>query len=181
MRTLNVFFLSLFLFGACSNPESEISDIDAAEKQEILRLEVESLIDSITKVSDIEVGKALSIELLDKAENYVNQFPRDKSAAKYLFVASRAAIGQGEYNKAIELMDRILKRYKNYNRTPEVLFLKAFTLDEDMNQKEKAKAAYLDLIEQFPRDPLAEQAELMLENLYLTDEELIKKFQKQNP
>jgi TolA-binding protein len=56
---------------------------------------------------------------------------------------------------------------------PEVYFLKAFILDEDLDKKDDAKKAYTDLINEFPDNALSAQAAVLLDQLYMSDEELI--------
>ena len=51
---------------------------------------------------------------------------------------------------------------------------------EHVNKKAEAKKVYVEIMEKFPKDPLAKEAKILLENLYLSDEELIKKYQSQN-
>jgi len=144
------------------------------EKQEILALE-DSLIGMVVDTK----SKKLSQKLLSKSIKFADNYPNDTLSADFLFMAARAANGLGQYHNSIDLMNRIIRDYRLYDYLVEVYFLKAFTYDENLNDKAKAKNAYFELMRKFPNDPLAEQSQLMLDNLYLTDEELIEKYKSE--
>jgi len=145
------------------------------EKAEIIKLE-----DTLIKLGPDPNAKAYSQELLLKTVEFVDNYPKDEQSPYFLFMAARAANGLKQYNKSIEIINRIIRNYDNYDRLVEVYFLKAFTYDEDLNKKPEAKKVYVEIIERFPKDPLAQEAKILLENLYLSDEEIIKKYQSKN-
>jgi len=146
------------------------------EKAEIIKLE-----DTLIKMGPDPNAKEYSQKLLLKTVEFAENYPGDEQAPDFLFMAARAANGLGQYTKSIKIIDRIIIKYENYDRLVEVYFLKAFTYDEDLNKKPEAKKVYVEIIEKFPKDPLAKEAKILLENLYLSDEEIIKKYQSQNP
>jgi len=59
------------------------------------------------------------------------------------------------------------------------MFLKAFTLDSEMQQFDKAKALYEEFIAKHPQDEFADDTKFLLENLGKSDEEIIKQFEEQ--
>ena len=110
---------------------------------------------------------------------FVDEYSNDPKAPEYLFISARAANGLRKYEKSLKIMNTIKQRYQDYNKLPEVYFLYAFTLDEDLKRKEEAKDAYMELINKFPDDHLSKQAVLLMDQLYLSDEELIQKWKEQ--
>ncbi len=56
----------------------------------------------------------------------------------------------------------------------------AFTIDDGLNEKGRAKQAYEEVIMRFPDHPFAKDARAMIDNLQYTDEELIERFKKMN-
>ena len=145
------------------------------EKSEIIGLE-----DTLIKMGPDPNAKAYSQELLLKTVEFADNYPGDEQAPDFLFMAARAANGLGQYTKSIKIINRIIRKYDNYDRLVEIYFLKAFTYDEDLNKKAEAKKVYVEIMQKFPNDPLAKESKILLENLYLSDEELIKKYQSQN-
>ena len=145
------------------------------EKAEIIALE-----DTLIKMGPDPNAKAYSQQLLLKTVEFADNYHEDDQTPDFLFMAARAANGLGEYTKSIKIINRIIRNYDNYDRLVEVYFLKAFTYDEDLNKKAEAKKVYVEIMEKFPKDPLAKEAKILLENLYLSDEEIIKKYQSQN-
>lgn len=145
------------------------------EKAEIIDLE-----DSLIKLGPDPKSKAYSQELLLKTVEFADNYPGDEQSPDFLFMAARAANGLGQYTKSIKILNRIIRKYDHYDRLVEVYFLKAFTYDEDLNKKAEAKQVYVEIMQKFPKDPLAKESEILLENLYLSDEELIKKYQSKN-
>ena len=101
-------------------------------------------------------------------------------SADYLFISARAANGLRKYEKSLKTMETIKQGYEGYAAMPEVYFLYAFTLDEDLDRKEEAQVAYMDLINTFPDDPLSKQAGFLLDQLYMSDEELIEAWELKN-
>jgi tetratricopeptide (TPR) repeat protein len=176
-KWITAFIIAIALFSnACT--EQEDSNKNALSKSELAK-HINDLSDSIAVPMDAAMAKKLSLELLRSCTEFADNFPEDERCADYLFIASRAAGGLGQYNKSLSILDRIKKGYNGYAKMPEVYFLYAFTLDEDLDQKEKAKEAYMELINKFPGDPLSIQSALLMDQLYLSDEELIEKWKNQ--
>lgn len=183
---LRIFALVILIssfFATCNNADNKSKGFTSKEKKifnaadyEREKQEIISLEDSLISMAANPDSKLISQELLTKSLKFADNYPRDKYAIEFLFMAARAANGLGEYTKSIDILNRIIKNYPDYYRSAEVYFFKAFTYDEDLNDIPKAKNSYIAVIKKFPKDPLAEQAKLLLENLYLTDEELIEKY-----
>ena len=181
MRSLKLFISPLFLLSflfSCSSDSQETEDSTSLEDQASLSTKIDSLTLKLSDSMDLEEAKQISIELLDNCTKFVEVFPKDPRCADYLFISARAANGLGEYDRSLKIMDTIRKGYNGYDKMPEVYFLYAFTLDEDLGRKEDAKQAYMDLINAFPVDQLSKQSTLLLDQLYMSDEELIESWKK---
>ena len=161
----------LFLAIGCSQ-ENEGDKSDKIDKSE-LAAKIESLRDSLSTPMEDAVAKRVSLDLMRSCLEFVDAFPADDRDADYLFTASRAAAGLNQFEKSLSILNRIKKGFNGYTKMPEVYFLYAFILDENLDQKEKAKAAYMELINTFPDDPLSVQSATLLDQLYMSDEELI--------
>jgi hypothetical protein len=182
--------LLLALFGAfllsCNDGVEKETEINKKEKKwnradyENEKAEIIALEDTLIQMGANPDAKSYSQKLLLKTVEFADNYPKDEQSPYFLFMASRAANGLGQYTNSIDIINRIILNYTNYDRLVEVYFMKAFTYDEDLNQKAEAKKVYVEIMEKFPNDPLAKEAKILLENLYLSDEEIIKKYQSGN-
>ncbi len=168
--SLSLAVLLTFVIG-CSQDSDNNASKEINKKE--LAAKINSLSDSLTIPMKEEIAKKVSLDLMRSCLEFVDAFPGDNRCADYLFTASRAANGLGQYQKSLTILDRIKRGYNGYAKMPEVYFLYAFILDEDLEDKEKAKEAYMELINEFPGDPLSIQSTLLLDQLYMSDEELI--------
>jgi tetratricopeptide (TPR) repeat protein len=143
------------------------------ESMAALSTQIDSLTAKLSQPMSNAEAKELSIDLMANCIEFADAFPQDNRCPDYLFIASRAANGLGEYDNSLKYLNRIKKGYRGYVKMPEVYFLYAFTLDEELDRKEDAKNAYMELINTFPDDPLSAQASILMDQLYMSDQELI--------
>jgi TolA-binding protein len=81
--------------------------------------------------------------------------------------------------KAVQVFDRILSDYPNFEKTPQCLFLKGYVYENNLGDLQTAKEIYEEFIEKYPDDEFADDAEVSIKNLGKTPEELIKEFEEQ--
>jgi TolA-binding protein len=70
-----------------------------------------------------------------------------------------------KYGKAIQYLDLTYNNYPSLDSRVEALLLKAFVLENKLNRKKEAKAAYQLLIKNHPDHKFAKDAKLILESL----------------
>lgn len=170
MRSL--LFLSIALtLAACSGGEKAPSG-KAAE----MVARIQSMEDSLFNSGTFEKRNAQA--LLDVYKAYAATFPLDSLAPEYLFRAAGVAKSMREPQQSIALYDRIIVDYPSWNKLADAYYLKAFTIDSELDQKGEAKRAYEEVINLFPEHPFARDARVMIEHIGLSDEELIAKFQR---
>ncbi len=109
---------------------------------------------------------------------YSYLFKDDELTPGYLFKAADISMNLFESGKSIEIYNRILKDYPDFEKAPQCLFLKAFVYENNMNDIEKARKYYEEFLEKYPDDDFADDAEMSLKNLGKTPEELIKEFEE---
>ena len=184
MKRLLLLIISALMF-SCENSNENTDSDKKKTKMEFNKddyerdiIAIKSLIDSISSVdNDYNV---VGRKLIDDIIEFANNYPYGENVVDFLFTAAKTANGIGEYRESVKILDKIINKYPGYPNIKEVLFLKAFTYDENLNNKEKAKDAYLKIIQEFPKDPLASESKILLENLYLSDKELIEKYKANN-
>lgn len=176
-------FLAGIALPSCGNQEDSEVESSAKAAKEASR-DMISKIDSLEKIVYVDTfdyqTKSTS-ELLRSYDEYTKKFPGDKKKTpEYYYKAAALCRAAKLPVKAIKYYDRILSDYPEFERAPEVAFLSAFTYDEDLNEKERAKEAYQEVIEKFPDDKWAEQATERLKTIDMSDEELIQSFMKKD-
>ena len=121
----------------------------------------------------------------DKANDYINTCqvyaliqPDDTKSPVYLFKAAETARAMRNFDKAIELYDNIYDNYPDYEKHAQTLFLKAFTLDNDLKRHDEAKGLYELFLKKYPDNDFADDTQFLLANLGKSDEEIIQKFEE---
>ena len=82
--------------------------------------------------------------------------------------------------RTIGIADRLCKEYPDYAKTPVAMFVKGFVYETQYGNEEAARKAYEEFIKAYPDSELVNDAKASIENLGLTPEELIRKFEQQN-
>jgi outer membrane protein assembly factor BamD (BamD/ComL family) len=142
-----------------------------AEVSARIRAMEDSLFQSLT------FDKRRALAMIDVYKAYANANPYDTISAQYLLKAANLAKSMHDGEQSVKLYERIMKDFPSWKRLPDVMYLKAFTIDSELDQKGEAEAAYREVISKYPDHPFAKDARAMIENLKYTDEELIQRFQ----
>jgi len=152
--------------------EKKAGTPDVYESRVRIKAMEDSLFDSHTY--DVRQARAL----VDVYKRYALTFQRDTLVPEYLFRAASVCRTMGDPEQSITLYDRILRDHPSWHKLPDVLYLKAFVIDTDLGRKGEARQAYQQVINHFPEHPFAADAKVMIENLGLSDEELIRRFKE---
>ncbi len=102
----------------------------------------------------------------------------DEESVKKILSAGEAARTMREYPKAIGYFDMILQKFPNMKGASQALFLKAFTMDNDLKQIDRARSIYQEFLQKYPEDGFADDVQFLLQNLGATNEEIIQRFEK---
>lgn len=178
MKHLFVLTVAIVGLWACSGQPKERTAEDFS-KTELLTL-VNGLHDSLVNPVSLELSAQHAQNLLDYCLVYANKFSEDSMAAEMLYKASRSARGLKKFDQSIAIYNQIITKYPQFEKLPECYFFKAFVFDNDIKDKAKAEKAYQEVITKFPDHRFAQDSKLLIEHLYLTDEELIKLFEDKN-
>ena len=166
-----VLLAAVALLVACGGGKTEGDTSDTAEAVKRIRAMEDSVFENLA--FDTRTAQAL----LDVYKAFASAHPQDTMAPEYLFRAAGVAKSMHDGDQGLRLYERIIADYPSWRRLPDVYYLKAFTLDSDLDRKGEARTAYTEVINRFPEHPFARDAKAMIENLGLTDEQLIEKFE----
>lgn len=178
-----LFFGGMALAAGCGSgnqSDREEGLISDTEKHRRMKAEIDSL-EHIIYDDDFAFDPEMVSDLKQRYEKFAQRFGGDEEkSAEYLYKAGALSRALGMPTEGVKIYRRLLTKFSGYARAPEVQFLIAFTYDEDLNEKELAEEAYNEVINKFPGDHWALQAERRLETLYMTDEEMVRFFMERN-
>jgi len=175
IRTVVFALFCAGVFVSCSTEDkgSKERAKSNAEQKVILVAHIDSL-ETVMEEKNLLPGDMIMGELLKDYLEFTAKYPSDQEMTpEYLYKAAAISRAVNLPVKAIKLYDQVLTRYPNWKKAPEVAFLQAFTYDEDLNEPELAKECYEKVVEKFPGDLWAVQAEQRLESIGMSDEELL--------
>lgn len=166
---------------SCGAPQDE-NDKTAPQSKESRQQEIAQMETELRGRTDlsVHVNKAKADVLVKRYRDYVNMNPRDSISAEYLFKAADLSIGMGNYEASIAFLDRITQDHAQYHKIVEIWLFKGFVYENYLNSHAKAVETYQTLIEKYPNHRLAQDAKAAVENLSLSEEELMEKFKKMN-
>ena len=171
MKKILFLLLPLMLIACGGNDGLSEEDAKKVEGQKRIRAMEDSLFDN--RAFDQRSAQAM----VDVYKAYASAYPQDSLAPEYLFRAAGTMKSMHDPEGSLNMYDRVIKDYPTWNRMVDVLYMKALTLDDDLDRLGEARTAYMQVISNYPDHPFARDARVMIDNLGLSDEELIAKFQ----
>ncbi|MCW3083044.1 MAG: hypothetical protein JWP12_410 [Bacteroidetes bacterium] len=113
-------------------------------------------------------------------DDFVSHFPTDSLAPDFLFKAAEVSTAIKQYPQALMYYQTITTQYPTFKLAPESLYMQAFLMDNFLNEDDKAKPVYEQVIAKYPTLPYANDAKAAINNLGKSDEQLIKEFEAKN-
>lgn len=175
----------LALVSACSNESGNAEKTEKNKTQQTREERIEEISAmefKLKKKKDVtaEHVKPIAEQMIREYRDFVKVFPKDSLAPIYLFKAADLSVGVGKPESGINFIDGLLANYPDYEKNVEMMLFKGFIYEQHLNQHGNAVEAYQALIDRYPNHRLAEDARASIENLTLSEEELIKKFKAKN-
>lgn len=148
------------------------------------KMSVEKINELESKVfaKDTVLSSENVIQLVDAYLLFAKQNPNDQQTPEFLFKALDVAVGVNAEGpeKAINIADVLIEKYPDFEMTPMAMFVKGFVYENMIGDLQNAEMTYRQFIEKYPNNPMVEDVKSTLENLGLTPEELIRKFEEAN-
>ncbi|MCO4807645.1 MAG: tetratricopeptide repeat protein [Flavobacteriales bacterium] len=180
MRNSLILLMSLILFACTEEPKTvdKTAPQSAAERQaEITKMESEL----VSKQDlNVETNRVLAERIVTRYRDYITMNPTDSASAEYLFKAADISVGLGNYEASINYINRLTKDFPKYEKVVEIWLFKGFIYENYMDSHAQAVKAYEELILKYPNHRLAQDAQAAIDNLTLSEEELLEKFKKMN-
>ncbi len=179
----NIFFLLVLsiVLGACENSEgSEPKQLTAEELKreaynEIMAME-KSMMAVQSGILDTMKASKLSRLYFTYSLNNLN----DSNSSEFMFKSGELRMGIGQFIKSIEIFEQLNRSFPRHDKIVETKYLIAFIYHNYLNNLGIAEAKYQEVIDKHPDHILAQDARVAIKNLALSDEELIRMFEKKN-
>jgi len=146
--------------------------------------EIEEIMEKMFEISTNSNMRAQSDSIMEvlneRYDRFVKENPEHEMAPVYLDNAANIARKKKDYKTALEYYNRIVKDYPQSENIVDTKFLIAFVYDAELNNKEKAREQYQAVVDEYPNHILGRNAKARLENLHMSDEELIEHFESMN-
>lgn len=165
-----VYFNLLIVFlalASCTRPQ-------VGMQQTISGLEEELRVDTATVIDRGKTENLINLYL-----EYVAEFPDDTTSPSYLFRAAELSVAIGKYSDALTHFAQVM-RYKRSPKIGDALFLQGFVTENYLQDPDGAKVLYQRFVKEFPDHPLADDAQVLINQLGMAPEDLIRMFEQQS-
>ena len=159
------------IFSSCDQGGSTVSETD----QVLTR--IDSLETIYFKDKESKADPKTGMALVRSYAKYYRAHGSDSLAVDMLFKAGEVSMGLGQGNLAVKYFNALSEDHASFHKAPEALFLTGFC-SENLNQDTaQARTYYQKFIDTYPDHHLAQDAQFSIQNLGMSDEELIKMFE----
>lgn len=124
------------------------------------------------------IAKDTASRLVTYYVEFASKFPTDTLSDKYLFKAAEIANSIQDYNKALEIWDKLYTTYPSSAKAPSALFMQGFVNENNLKDLDKAKGFYKTFLSKYPKNELAKSVEFSLKYLGQSPEVIVKEFEK---
>ena len=148
------------------------------------KMSVEKINELESKVfaKDAVLSSENVVQLVDAYLLFAKQNPGDEQTPDFLFKALDVAVGINAEGpqKAVDIADVLIENYPDFEMTPMAMFIKGFIYENMIGDLKNAEATYRQFIEKYPESPMVGDVKATVENMGLSPEELIRKFELKN-
>lgn len=146
-----------------------------------LRNQIKDAEDNVRNLvlSDSELPTKLIKDYISLAQLHAIYVVDDTSSTNYLMNAAAVARGYGNEKMANLLYSWVESDFPKSENAPKALFERAFMWDQIKNAK-RAEALYQRFIEKYPGHKLNSQVKMLLDNVNLSDAEILERLEQDN-
>lgn len=125
-------------------------------------------------------GLKVANELVQAYVAYADSHKDSDEAPKYLYEAANLAMNLNNSTEALDLFNRIIYQYPNFEKVPECMFLLGYIYENNLQNYGKAKELYEMFLSKYPNHDFADDARISIDNMGKPLEELVKEFETKN-
>lgn len=153
-----------------------VKNIPSGEKS--VKDKIEDIRKNLTDTSTGRLDLVKVNEFVNIIELFVMANPTNDASPAYLKLAAEVVNSIKVYPRAIQFYDWLLIKFPNSKEAPQALFMKGFTLDDGMKNKNAARPVYEEFLKKYPKNDFADDTQFLLDNITKSDEEIIKQFEE---
>lgn len=172
MRLATVYFFAAITITACNSIKKPASEA------ELLVARIDSLEAVVFEESEAPADRQAGMELVRAYAKFYQSNKSDSTSVDMLFKAGEVSMGIGQGNLAVKYFSTIFKDHKDFPKAPESLFLTGFCEENLNNDTASARFYYEKFLNTYPNHKLAKDAKFSIQNLTMSDEDLIKMFEE---
>lgn len=150
----------------------------AAEQETGLRERIDQLRTNMFNPQNLMADPAIIKSYINSSMAYALLLPQNPESAAVLNQAAENAYYTQQYDRALYLYEWFQTAYPDDIKAPQAMFMRAFIYDNDLEQYETAGRLYQEFIEKHPDDDFADDAEVLLENLGKSPEEMMQSLEE---
>lgn len=112
---------------------------------------------------------------------FAEQNPDNPAAPEWLFKAMEieVSMGQEKADKSIEICNKLMKDYPNYEKTPIAMFMIGSMVYEDqLKDLDKARAMFEKILTDYPESEITPSVQASIQYLGMTPEEIMRQFEE---
>lgn len=162
----------VLLLSACGPSEKTLTANDLA------LVKIDSLESILFSDSDEPADPKAGMMLVRQYAQFYQNNQSDSLGIDMLFKAGEVSMGIGQGNLAVKYFRTVFEDHPKFNRAPEALFLCGFCEENVNADTAQARFFYQKFVDDFPKHELAEDAKFSIQNMGMTNEDLIKMFQQ---
>ena len=161
-KTLKLMAFALLTVGllACGETEKKLTLDDVKEAEKTLMDE------------NWTMNMDVASQVAETYCKFVEQNPDDPTAPTWLFHAMEINVNLKNADKSVELCNQLVDKYPESNWSPKsLMLLGSYVYEEQLQDTAMAHKAYQRLIDEYPKNDLVNDAQVLIKCLGLTDEE----------
>lgn len=130
--------------------------------------------------SDSVLNEQKAQEMIGKYLGFANEFPQDSLTPEYLFRASEIALAINQPQQAVKYLTSVVNNHPEYQNYEMALFYLGHTEQNYLNDTASARRYYQQFLTEFPDHYMADDVRAILQNMGLSDIELVRMFEEKN-
>jgi tetratricopeptide (TPR) repeat protein len=173
--------LSVFQAVTLAFPDTDAANKAAervSEQETGLRERIDLLRTNMFNPQNLVADPAIINSYINSSIAYALLLPKNPESAVVLNQAAENAYYTQQFDRALYLYEWFQTAYPDDLKAPQALFMRAFIYDNDLEQYETAGRLYQEFIEKHPDDDFADDAEVLLENLGKSPEEMMQSLEE---
>jgi TolA-binding protein len=157
-----------FLFTQCGTGEEETTETEETTPENegdiTKQLEYIKMLNEELTSGEVQNEQISATALFNAASDFVNNHPEHAKTPAVMELAAKASEVMGKPQQAVNIMQKLVDEFPVTNETPKYIANMARLYEEGLGDLGKAHEMYAKLIEEFPQDPLAIEAQNYVDN-----------------